>query len=119
MTCNDDVGVTWDDQMTENYRLIIMQTHLVIWNLHLALGNLPKTPYLGKMTKFGNLVPKKVQNTKKGLELVMPFLTLPGVLTTLMAHYQTALVRPLYKKSDQDKIQNYRPVSILNGFSKV
>ena len=32
---------------------------------------------------------------------------------------KTALVRPLRKKNDQDKIQNYRPVSILNGFSKV
>ena len=32
---------------------------------------------------------------------------------------KTALVRPLYEKKYQDKIQNYRPVSILNGFSKV
>ena len=32
---------------------------------------------------------------------------------------KTALVRPLHKKNDRDKIQNYRPVSILNGFSKV
>ena len=32
---------------------------------------------------------------------------------------KTALVRPLYKKNDRDKIQNYRPVSLLNGFSKV
>ena len=32
---------------------------------------------------------------------------------------KTALVRPLDKKNDSDKIQNYRPASILNGFSKV
>ena len=32
---------------------------------------------------------------------------------------KTAFVRSLYKKIDRDKIQNYRPVSILNGFSKV
>ena len=32
---------------------------------------------------------------------------------------KTTLVRPLHKKNDRDKIQNYRPVSILNGFSKV
>ena len=32
---------------------------------------------------------------------------------------KTTLVRPLYKKNDRDKIQNYRSVSILNGFSKV
>ena len=32
---------------------------------------------------------------------------------------KAALVRPLHKKNDRDKIQNYRPVSILNGFSKV
>ena len=32
---------------------------------------------------------------------------------------QTALVRPLYKKNGRDKIQNYIPVNILNGFSKV
>ena len=32
---------------------------------------------------------------------------------------KTALVRPLHKKNDRDKIENYRPVSILNGFSKV
>ena len=30
-----------------------------------------------------------------------------------------ATVRPIYKKSDRDKIENYRPVSILNCFSKV
>ena len=30
-----------------------------------------------------------------------------------------ALVRPLHKKNDRDKIQNNRPVSILDGFSKV
>ena len=32
---------------------------------------------------------------------------------------KAALVRPFHKKKDQDKTQNYRPVSILNGFSKV
>ena len=32
---------------------------------------------------------------------------------------KTALVRPLYKKKDRDKIPNYRLVSILNSFSKV
>ena len=32
---------------------------------------------------------------------------------------KTALPRSWYKKNDRDKIQNYRPVSILNGFSKV
>ena len=31
----------------------------------------------------------------------------------------TALVRPIYKKDDRDKIKNYRPVSLLNGFSKI
>ena len=30
-----------------------------------------------------------------------------------------ATVRPIYKKSDRNKIENYRPVSILNCFSKV
>ena len=90
MTSNDP-GVRWDDKTTKGYRLI-MQTHLVIWNLHLALRNLPKIPYLGKMTKFGNLFPKKAQNIQKGLELVMSFLTLPGVLTILMAHHQGQLI---------------------------
>ena len=32
---------------------------------------------------------------------------------------KTASVRPTYKKKDRDKIENYRPVSILNCFSKV
>ena len=32
---------------------------------------------------------------------------------------KTALVRPMYKKDDSDKIKNYRPVSLLNGFSKI
>ena len=32
---------------------------------------------------------------------------------------KTALVRPLYKNNDRDKIENYSPVSILNGFPKV
>ena len=30
-----------------------------------------------------------------------------------------ALVRPLLRKNDRDKIQNFWPVSILNGFSNV
>ena len=121
-----------------------MQTDLVIWNLHLALGNFlimslsfppmknqatipittdtsnilvtltspstittttissasgmvsinpaPAMSVAAKMTKFGNVVPKKAQNTKKRLELVMSFLTLPGVFTILMAHHQ---VKPI------------------------
>ena len=32
---------------------------------------------------------------------------------------KTALVRPIYKKYDRGKINNYRPVSLLNGFSKM
>ena len=32
---------------------------------------------------------------------------------------KTAMVRPIYKKDDRDKIKNYRPVSLLNGFSKI
>ena len=117
-----------------------MQTDLVIWNLHLALGNFlimslsfppmknqatipittdssnilvtltsrstitmttissasgmvsinpaPTISVTAKMTKFGNIVPKKTQNTKKRLELVMSFLTLQGVFAILMAHHQ-------------------------------
>ena len=30
----------------------------------------------------------KAQNTRKGLELVMSFLTLPGVFTNFMAHHR-------------------------------
>ena len=30
-----------------------------------------------------------------------------------------ALVRPIYEKIDRQNKENYRPVSILNGFSKV
>ena len=32
---------------------------------------------------------------------------------------KTAAVRPLFKKDDRDKIKNYLPVSILNGFLKI
>ena len=32
---------------------------------------------------------------------------------------KTALVRPIYKKEDRDKIKNYRPFSFSNGFPKV
>ena len=32
---------------------------------------------------------------------------------------KTALVRPIFKKNERNKIENYRPVSILNGMSKI
>ena len=32
---------------------------------------------------------------------------------------KSALFRPIYKKDDRDQIRNYRPVSVLNHFSKV
>ena len=32
---------------------------------------------------------------------------------------KSVFVRPLYRKKNRDKIQTYRPVSILNGFPKV
>ena len=32
---------------------------------------------------------------------------------------KTAFVTPVYKKNDKGQIKNYRPVSLLNGFSKV
>ena len=32
---------------------------------------------------------------------------------------KSALVRPIYKKDDRSKIKNYRPISLLNGLSKV
>ena len=32
---------------------------------------------------------------------------------------KTGLVRPVYKKDDRDQMKIYRPISLLNGFSKV
>ena len=32
---------------------------------------------------------------------------------------KTALVRPIFKKNERNKIENYRPVSILSGMSKI
>ena len=32
---------------------------------------------------------------------------------------KTALVRPIFKKNENNTIRNYRPVSILNGMSKI
>ena len=32
---------------------------------------------------------------------------------------KTALVRPIFKKNESNKIENYRSVSILNGMSKI
>ena len=34
-------------------------------------------------------------------------------------NFKTALVGPIYKKDGRGKIKNYRPVSLLNGFSKI
>ena len=34
-------------------------------------------------------------------------------------HAKTATVRPIFKKDDRTKIKNYRPVSLLNIFSKL
>ena len=32
---------------------------------------------------------------------------------------KTASVKPIFKKKERDKMENYRPVSILNYFSKI
>ena len=32
---------------------------------------------------------------------------------------KTALVRPIFKKNERNKLENYRPVSILSGMSKI
>ena len=32
---------------------------------------------------------------------------------------KTALVRPIFKKNERNKVENYRPVSILSGMSKI
>ena len=32
---------------------------------------------------------------------------------------KTAFVRPIFKKKERQKVENYRPVTILSGFSKV
>ena len=34
-------------------------------------------------------------------------------------HAKTATLRPIFKKDDRTKIKNYRPVSLLNTFSKI
>ena len=34
-------------------------------------------------------------------------------------HAKTATVRPIFKKDNRTKIKNYRPVSLLNIFSKI
>ena len=32
---------------------------------------------------------------------------------------KTALVRPIFKNNERNKIENYSPISILNGMSKI
>ena len=34
-------------------------------------------------------------------------------------HAKTATVRPIFKKDDRTKVKNYRPVTLLNMFSKI
>ena len=34
-------------------------------------------------------------------------------------HAKTATVRPIFKRDDRTKIENYRPVSLLNILSKI
>jgi len=47
------------------------------------------------------------------------YVTNPYFMGIFPDHMKYTVVKPLFKKGDKSKISNYRPISILNSFSKV
>ena len=64
-----------------------------------------------------NDIPVKI--LKIARNVIDSFITNRDIKENNCSDAKTALVRPLCKNNDRDKIQNYRSVSIFNGLSKV
>ena len=67
---------------------------------------------INKVTKL--LIPKKPTGPDG-----IPTRIIKLAANIINSHLGSRSVKPLFKKGDKDLINNYRPVSILNGFSKI
>ena len=90
---------------------------------------------LATAEQINNIIKKLNPNKTRGPDKIPPKIVILSAnmidshLTNIINHdldnnsfsedAKIATVRPIYKKSIRDKIENYRPVSILNCFLKV
>ena len=120
---------------TVKYIIKKYENHSIIININNKLVksenryNIPLTT----AEKINMIIKKLNSNKATGPDKISIVILSPNIIDSHVANIinhdtdnnsfsegaKIATVRPIYKKSDRDKIENYRPVSVLNCFSKV
>ena len=74
-----------------------------------------------KKTYFADISRKGFVSNKKFWSKLEPFLTNKGFLTNanIAVKCNEQINIPIFKKNEGEKVENYRPASILNCFSKI
>ena len=83
------------------------------------VDNIVQSLSANKATKFDWIPLKLIKLSAKIVDKYLTSIINHDILRSYFSDWANTLIRPIYKKKDRQNKENYRPVSILNGFSKV